>query len=71
MCNDVHGVATGLKPMSEFVPSRWVLVHDQLNDEEFEWWPARREHYERYARRLEDGRVAWEGLLLDGWRPIT
>ena len=47
-----------LRPMSEFDPSQTVLVHDQLNDEEFEWWPARQEHYERYARRLRDGRVA-------------
>src|SRR5262249_22765527 len=54
-----------LRPMSEFDPSQWVLVHDQLNDEEFEWWPARREHYERYAYMLGGGRVAWDGLLLD------
>ena len=59
-----------LRPMSEFDPAQTVLVHDQLNDELFEWWPARREHYERYARRLRDGRVAWDGLLLAGWRPL-
>ena len=59
-----------LRPMSDFDPSQWVLVHDQLNDEEFEWWPARREHYERYASRLGDGRVACDGLLLDVWRPF-
>ena len=30
-----------LRPMSEFDPSRQALVYDQLNDETFEWLPAR------------------------------
>jgi hypothetical protein len=71
MSDDAPRAQPDLRPMSEFDPSRWVLVHDQLNDEEFEWWPAKREHYERYACRLRDGRVAWDGLPLDGWRPIA
>jgi hypothetical protein len=60
-----------LRPISEFDPAQSVLLHDQLNDELFEWWPARQQHYERYSRRLRDGRVAWDGLLLDGWRPLN
>jgi hypothetical protein len=31
----------GLRPMSEFDPSREALVYDQLNDETFEWLLAR------------------------------
>jgi hypothetical protein len=58
--------------MSEFDPARPALVHDQLNDDTFEWlleeW---REHYARYAQKFEDGLVAWDGLLLDGWQPLT
>jgi len=61
-----------LRPMSEFDPSRQALVYDQLNDETFEWAPARHGvDYMRYApKTLKDGIVAWDGLLLAGWRPL-
>ena len=61
-----------LRPMSEFDPSRQALVYDQLNDETFEWLPARHGvDYMRYApKTLKDGIVAWDGLLLAGWRPL-
>ena len=60
-----------LRSMSEFDPSRLALVHDQLNDEFFEWQPARHgPDYERYAQPWKPGIVAWDGLLLDGWRPL-
>ena len=39
-----------LRPMSEFDPSKPSMVHDQLNDDTFEWVTEKwREHYERYA----------------------
>jgi hypothetical protein len=39
-----------LRPTSEFDPSAPAMVHDQLNDDTFEWVPEKwREHYERYA----------------------
>ena len=60
-----------LRPMSEFDPSVPSLVHDQLNDDTFEWVPAKwREHYERYAYQHAPGFVGWDGLPLDGWRPL-
>jgi hypothetical protein len=60
-----------LRPMSEFNPSKPALVHDQLNDDTFEWMPERhRADYERYAEPWGDGIVVWDGLLLDGWRPM-
>jgi hypothetical protein len=60
-----------LRPMSEFDPSMPAMVHDQLNDT-FEWMPEKwREHYERYASEHAPGIVSWDGLLLDGWRPIA
>ena len=60
-----------LRPMSEFDPSRQALVYDQLNDETFERLPARHGiDYQRYASAHDDGIVAWDGLLLAGWRPL-
>jgi hypothetical protein len=60
-----------LRPMSEFDPSRPALVYDQLNDETFEWLPARHGvDHERYAERWGNGIIAWDGLLLAGWRPL-
>jgi hypothetical protein len=47
------------------------LVYDQLNDETFEWLPARHGvDYERYASLHSEGIVAWDGRLLAGWRPM-
>jgi hypothetical protein len=47
--------------MSEFNPSMPTMVHDQLNDDTFEWVPEKwREHYQRYASEHTPGIVAWE-----------
>ena len=60
-----------LRPMSEFDPSRPALVYDHLNDDTFEWLPTRHGvDYARYAEPFKEGIVAWDGLLLAGWRPI-
>jgi hypothetical protein len=60
-----------LRPMSEFDPSKPALVHDQLNDDTFEWMPERHcADYERYAGPWGNGIINWDGLLLDGWRPL-
>jgi len=59
------------RPMSAFDPSRPALVYDELNDETFEWLPERHGiSYERYAEPFREGIVAWDGLLLAGWRPM-
>jgi hypothetical protein len=61
-----------LRPMREFDPAQPAMVHDQLNDDTFEWEPEKyREHYERYAQAWSPGIVEWDGLLLDGWQPLT
>jgi len=37
----------------------------------FEWVPEKhRENYKRYAEPWGNGMINWNGLLLDGWRPI-
>jgi len=60
-----------LRPMSEFDPLRPALVYDALNDETFEWLPARQGvDYERYAEPFKEGIVAGDGLLLAGWQPL-
>jgi hypothetical protein len=41
------------------------------HDETFEWLPARHGvDYERYAEPFKEGIIAWDGLLLAGWRSI-
>jgi hypothetical protein len=61
-----------LRPMSEFDPSMPAMVHDQLNEDLFEWLPDQwGEHYRQYARDFGYGLIEWDGLLLDGWRPIA
>jgi len=48
-----------------------AMVHDQLNDETFEWQPDKwLEHYRQYACDFGYGLIEWDGLLLDGWRPM-
>jgi hypothetical protein len=60
------------RPMSEYDPSKPALVRDQLNGEVFEWQPERwAAEYRQYASEHRPGVVNWDGLLLDGWRPLV
>jgi hypothetical protein len=60
-----------MRSMSDFDPSKRVLVHDRLNDQMIEWEPELyQEHYDRYAHPdFSPGVTEWDGLLLDGWKP--
>jgi hypothetical protein len=59
------------RPMSEFDPSKPALVHDKLNDQTIDWEPERHgTDYKAGHRGLGDGVVEWDGLLLDGWKPL-
>jgi hypothetical protein len=53
--------------MSTFEPTVASVVHDELNDREFDCDPAWAAHFREHAR-LEGGKVGWDGLILDGWR---
>lgn len=56
--------------MAEFDPSKPAEVHDKLIDQIISWEPDQhRASYEKYGHRLADGVIAWDGLLLDGWKP--
>jgi hypothetical protein len=64
-------MAEAWRPMREFDPSKPSLVHDGLNDTVFEWQPERCEaNFRRYAEQGRTGVINWDGLLLDGWRPL-
>jgi hypothetical protein len=59
-------------PMRTFDPSKPCMVHDGLNDDWFEWHPEReearfRQQAERHSRDDPDV-IAYQGLLLDGWK---
>jgi len=57
--------------MAEFDPSKLALVHDKLNDQMIDWEPERHgTDYKAGHRDLGDGVIEWDGLLLDGWKPL-
>ena len=61
----------GFRPMSDFDPAQSSIVHDGLNGDTFKWRPEKWcETYRQKARDWGDGIMNWDGLLLDGWRPI-
>jgi hypothetical protein len=56
--------------MSEFDPSEPAILHDRRNDRTIAWSPAFEWEYKRNARQHAPGVIAFEGLLLDGWRDV-
>jgi hypothetical protein len=56
--------------MKEFDPTAPAMVHDRLNDRTFEWQPDWRADYKKYATHHAPGVIEFDGLLLDGWRPV-
>jgi hypothetical protein len=60
-----------MNPMATFDPDRPARVHDRQNDHTFDWHTDWAANYRRYARADKvDGSVSWDGLELDGWRPL-
>ena len=53
--------------MSEFDPARDCVVHDALTSEYFPYVAASRDDFLCYSQKFPDGKVAWDGMLLDGW----
>jgi hypothetical protein len=56
--------------MSEFDPTKRAIVHDGLNDQNFEWKPDFAEGWSDHITWHETEVIAWDGLLLDGWRGL-
>jgi hypothetical protein len=47
------------------------MVHDELNEQTFEWRAEWQSNYEQYGELDDRGVSNWDGLLLNGWRPIV
>ena len=58
-----------MRPIKEFDPAKPATVHDPRS---FEWKPkTMQENYEKCATPRADGVIEWDGLLLDGWEPLS
>jgi hypothetical protein len=60
-----------MNPMSTFNPEIPSHVHDAANDQIIEWMPRWASMYREYGVKWDEGVVAWDGLLLDGWTPVV
>ncbi len=60
-----------MNSMDTFAPDMPCRVHDGLNDQIIEWCPQWAAMYREHASKWDEGVVAWDGLLLDGWAPIV
>lgn len=58
------------RPMSEFDPAKAALLHDELNDNVFEWSGEadQCDHWHKYASWHTPSVMSWDGLLIDRWR---
>jgi hypothetical protein len=59
-----------MNPMDTFDPDLPCRVHDRLNDQIIEWKPQWASMYREYGVKWDEGVIAWDGLLLDGWAPV-
>jgi hypothetical protein len=57
----------GLRPMKDFDPSQPAILHDVLNDSIVTWDWERAEDFRQTAIFDEGGRVAFDGMVFDGW----
>jgi len=59
--------------MTEFDPDRPAKVHDRLNNRTFTWRASLGERITVSRPRSDkvEGTVRWDGLVLDGWKPIA
>jgi hypothetical protein len=58
---------TPMNPMKTFDPEKPCRVHDELNDRLIEWLPRWASLYREFAVKHDEGVIAWDDLLLDGW----
>ncbi len=61
-----------MRPMSEFDPNLPARVHDRRNDKILDWRTRWANDWRRHAITNKlDGTVSFDGLVLDGWEPIS
>ncbi|OSJ36981.1 hypothetical protein BSZ19_01545 [Bradyrhizobium japonicum] len=56
-----------MNPMATFNPAEPCRVHDALNNTFIDWKPEWAARYREYAAPHDEGVIAFDGLLLDGW----
>lgn len=52
-----------------FYPDVPCRVHYGLNDQIIEWSPQWASMYRQHMSKWDEGVIAWDGLLFDGWAP--
>ena len=68
---DDKAVVQALKD-SKMLRSRYAVPRsDGLNDQIIEWSPQWASMYREHSSKWNEGIIAWDGLLLDGWAPIV
>ena len=60
-----------MNPMKTFNPEVPCHVHDTLKDDMIEWNPQWAPLYREHGVLQDEGVIAWDGLLLDGWSPVA
>ena len=60
-----------MNSMNTFNPEVPCHVHDTLNKQLIEWKPEWAALYREHGVLHDEGVIAWDGLLLDGWSPIV
>jgi hypothetical protein len=60
-----------MSPMATFNPDAPCRVHDALNDDFIDWDPAWASDYREFATEHDIGVIAWDSLLLDGWKEVA
>ena len=60
-----------MNPMNTFDPETPCRVHDKLNDQVIDWKTQWASLYREHGVMQDEGVIAWDGLLLDGWSPFV
>ena len=56
-----------LHPMKDFNPSEPAILHDRISDTIITWSGEEAIAFRSSCVAREDGSVAWNGYLFDGW----
>jgi hypothetical protein len=58
---------TALRPMKDFDPSEPAILHDRISDAIITWSSEEAAAFRHSCVVQEDGSVAWNGYVFDGW----
>jgi hypothetical protein len=56
-----------LHPMKDFDPAEPAILHDRLTDTIISWSGEEVDAFRDAATLRQDGTVAWQGFVFDGW----